>query len=76
MRRSARLETIPDANLEAKVTIQADDRVVFSESVKRKDKPKNLSLEVKGVKQLRVTVEADLPVNGNRVILGEGRLQK
>lgn len=69
-------ENSPDANLEAKVIIEADGRVLFSETIKRKDKPKGLVLDVKGVKQLRVIVEADLPVNGNRVILGEGRLQK
>lgn len=69
-------ENILDANLQAKVTIEADQRVLFSEYVRRKEKPKSLTLDIKGVKQLRVSVEADLPVNGNRVILGEGRLQK
>ena len=44
--------------------------------VRRKDKPKGVTLEVKGVKQLKIIVEADLPINGNRVVLGEGRLQK
>ncbi len=69
-------ENSPDANLEAKVTIQADERVLFSETIRRKDKPKGVTLEVKGVKQLKIIVEADLPINGNRVVLGEGRLQK
>lgn len=69
-------ESSPDADLEAKVTIEADGRILFSQTVKRKEKPKNVSLDVKGVKQLRVIVESDRPVIGNRIILGEGRLQK
>jgi len=69
-------ENSPDANLEAKVTIEADGRIVFSESLKRKDKPKPLILDVKGVRQLRVTIEADLSVNGNRVIFADARVQK
>lgn len=69
-------EQSPDANLEAKVTIEADGRPVFAESVKRKDKPKPVVLDVKGVKQLRVIVEADLAVNGNRVVLADARVQK
>jgi NPCBM/NEW2 domain len=69
-------ETSPDAALEAKVTIEADGRVLFSEPVKRKDKPKELSLDVKGAKQLRIIVDADLAVNGNRVVLADARVQK
>jgi len=69
-------ENTPDANLEAKVTIEADGRVLFSESVKRKDKPKGISVDVKGVKSLRVIVEGDFAVNGNRVLLGEALVQK
>jgi RNase P/RNase MRP subunit p29 len=69
-------EQSPDANLEAKVTIEADGRPVFAESIKRKDKPRPIVLDVKGVKQLRVIVEADLAVNGNRVVLADARVQK
>lgn len=69
-------EQSPDANLEAKVTIEADGRPVFAEAVKRKDKAKPVVLDVKGVKQLRVIVEGDLAVNGNRVVLADARVQK
>lgn len=69
-------ENSPDANLEAKVTIEADGRPVFSETVRRKDKPKPVVLDVKGVKQLRVMVDAELPVNGNRVVFADARVQK
>jgi hypothetical protein len=69
-------ENTPDATLEAKVTVEADGNVVFSETLKRKDKPKPLVLDVKGVKQLRVTIEGELAVNGNRVIFADARVQK
>lgn len=66
----------PDANLEAKLTIEADGRAIFSETIKRKDKPKGVSVDVKGVKSLRIVVEADFAVNGNRVLLGAAVVQK
>lgn len=69
-------ENSPDADLEAKVTIEADGKPVFTETLRRKDKPKPVVLDVKGVKQLRLVVEADLPVNGNRVVFGDARVQK
>jgi hypothetical protein len=69
-------ETSPDANLEARVTIEADGNRVFFDTIKRKDKPKPVGLDMKGVKQLRVIVESDLPVNGNRIILADARVQK
>jgi hypothetical protein len=70
-------ETSPDANLEAKVTIETEEgRILFSEMLKRKDKPRSVSLDVKGVKQLLISVDANLPVNGNRVIMADARLQK
>ncbi|HET9887851.1 MAG TPA: NPCBM/NEW2 domain-containing protein, partial [bacterium] len=69
-------ENTPDANLESKVTIEADGRALFSETIKRKDKPKGVSLDVKGVKSLRIIVEADFAVNGNRVLFGGALVQK
>jgi hypothetical protein len=69
-------DTSPDANLEAKVTIEADGRALFSGTIKRKDKPKGISLDVKGVKTLRLIVEAEFAVNGNRVLFGAAVVQK
>jgi len=69
-------EYTPDANLEAKLTIEADGRAIFSETLRRKDRPKGVSLDVKGVKSLRILVEADFAVNGNRVVLGSAVVQK
>ena len=65
-----------NATSSAKVTIEADGQILFSETVKRKDKAKGVVLAVKGVKQLRVIVEADTPFNGNYVTLAEARVQK
>ncbi|VTR94917.1 Glycosyl hydrolase family 98, putative carbohydrate binding module OS=Planctomyces maris DSM 8797 GN=PM8797T_18314 PE=4 SV=1: NPCBM [Gemmata massiliana] len=65
-----------NATSAARVTIEADGQVVFTQELKRKDKPKGLVLAVKGVKQLRVIVEADTPFNGNYVTLAEARVQK
>lgn len=70
-------ESSPDANLEAKLIIETEEgRILFSEILKRKDKPKPVALDVKGVKQIRIVVEADIPINGNRVIVADARVQK
>jgi len=69
-------ETSPDAGLEAKVMIEVDGKVVFSETVRRKDKPRPVSIDVKGANQLRVIVEADSPQFGNRIVLADARVQK
>ncbi|HSQ55207.1 MAG TPA: NPCBM/NEW2 domain-containing protein, partial [Gemmata sp.] len=70
------LDSTQDANLEARLSITADGRQVFSEQLRRKDKPKPISIDVKGVRQLQVIVESGLPVNGNRVVLADARVQK
>ena len=69
-------DSTPDANLEVRVVIEADGRQVLAETLKRKDKPKPVSIDIKGVRQVRVLVEADLPVNGNRAVLADARFQK
>lgn len=60
----------------AKVTIEADGQVLFSAVLKRKEKPQSAVLAVKGVKELKIIVEADTPFNGNYVTLAEARVQK
>ncbi len=65
-----------NATSAARVTIEADGQVLFTDTLKRKDKAKGLVLAVKGVKQLRIVVEADTPLNGNYVTLAEARVQK
>lgn len=65
-----------NATSAARLTVEADGQILFSETLKRKDKPKGLVLAVKGVKQLRIIVEADTPLNGNYVTLADARVQK
>jgi hypothetical protein len=65
-----------NATSAARVTIEADGQVLFTETLKRKDKAKGVVLAVKGVKSLRVIVEADTPLNGNYVTFAEARVQK
>ena len=69
-------DSSPDANLGAKVIIEADDKIVYNETILRKDKPKPISIDIKGVKKLKITVDSELPVNGNRVVLADARVQK
>lgn len=64
------------ANSTALVTIEADGRTVFSETVTRKDKPKSITLDVKLVKQLKLTVDRDALFLGNQVNFAEARVQK
>ena len=62
---------------EAKVTVEADGRVLFAETLKRKDKPKAVTLDVKNAKLLRILVESDAPFfNGSQAVLGDARVQK
>jgi hypothetical protein len=65
-----------NATSAAKLTVEADGQVLFSDVLRRKDKPKSLVLAVKGVKQLRIIVEVDTPLNGNYVTLADASVQK
>lgn len=65
-----------NATSSAKLIVEADGQVLFSGTLSRKEKPKGLVLSVKGVKQLKLIVEADTPLNGNYVTLADARVQK
>lgn len=69
-------DAIQNTTAAAKVTIEADGRVLFAETVARKDKPKGVTLDVKNVKQIRVLVESDTPFNGSQIIIADARVQK
>jgi hypothetical protein len=60
----------------AKLTIQGDGRELFSGEVTRKDDPKPLTLNIKGVKQLRITVSSELLDIGNHVVLADAKVSK
>lgn len=62
---------------ELKLTVEADGKVVASEVVKGKDKPKGLTLDVKGVRSLRVAVDRDYPSDAAAyLILADAKVQK
>jgi hypothetical protein len=65
-----------NATSAAKLTIEGDGQVLFSGTLTRKDKPKGLVLTVKGVKTLKIIVEAETPLNGNYVTLADALVQK
>lgn len=69
-------ETVPVASSSVKLTIEADGKSLFAEVVSRKDKVRTLNLDVKGVKQLKISVEREALFLGNQVNLAEARLQK
>jgi len=67
----------PDAGASVRVTIEADGRPVFSDQVRRKGPPKDLTLDVKNVKQLRILVDSETPsANGSQAVLGIAQVQK
>jgi len=71
------LDQVGDSASEATVTIEADGRVLFKETVRRKDKPKGVGLDVKNVKVLRIQVESGSPFfNGCQAVLADARVQK
>lgn len=69
-------ESTEVASSGAKLVIAADGRELFNGEITRKIKPKELVLDVKGVKQLTIRVDPDGLFTGNQVILAEARLQK
>ena len=62
-----------------RVTIDGDGQVLFSDVIRRADKPKHLTLDVKKIKQLRILVDADAAAaafNGSRAVIGLAQIQK
>jgi len=69
-------ESLLDGQLAVQLIVEGDGRVLFQQTLRRKDPPQSLSLDIQGVRQLRVIVEGEFPVNGNRLILGNARVVK
>ncbi|QEL14030.1 NPCBM/NEW2 domain-containing protein [Limnoglobus roseus] len=69
-------ESVPVANSTARLVITADGKELFAAKVSRKDAAKALNLDVKGVKELRITLERDGLYLGNQINLAEARVQK
>jgi hypothetical protein len=71
------LDQVGDSAAEVAVTIEADGRVLFSDTIRRKDKPKGVTLDVKNVKTLRIQVDGPSPFfNGSQAVLADARVQK
>lgn len=69
-------ESVQLATSVVTLTIEADGKKLFGEAISRKDKPRLLNLDVKGVKDLKITLERDGLFHGNQIDLAEARLQK
>lgn len=69
-------ESVPVANSTVRLVITADNKDLFAAKVSRKDAAKALNLDVKGVKELRITLERDGLYLGNQINLAEARVQK
>ncbi len=59
-----------------KLTVEVDGRPLFSEVIRPNDKPKPLTLDVNGAKQLRFTIEPLARFQYTQIILAEARVQK
>lgn len=70
-------DQVADGEARVKVTVEADGRALFSDFVKRSEKPKGLTLDVKNVKQLRVVVESEsASPEWRQAVLADVRVQK
>ena len=69
-------DTVQIASSSVRVIIEADGRKLFNQVVSRKDKPRDLTLDVKDAKELKITVDRESLYAGNQVNLGDARVQK
>jgi hypothetical protein len=69
-------DTVQIATSSVRVIIEADGRKLFNQVVSRKDKPRELTLDVKDAKELKITVDREALYAGNQVNLAEARVQK
>lgn len=69
-------ETVQIATGAVKITIEADGRVLFAQSVSRKDKALEKLFDVKEVKELKIIVDRESLYTGSQINLGDARLQK
>lgn len=70
-------ESKEDRN-DPRVRIEGDGRELFAGVISRKDKPRELTLDVKGVRSLRITVESQnaLDNSGEQVALADAKVSK
>jgi hypothetical protein len=62
---------------DVKVLIEGDGQKLFADAVKRKDNPRPLSMNVKGVRQLRIVVDSNGLLNlGDHLNLADAKVSK
>lgn len=62
---------------ELKLTVEADGKVIATDVFKGKDKARGLTVDVKGVRQLRIAVDRDYPSEtAAYLILADAKVQK
>ncbi len=60
-----------------RLRLELDGRAVFDEVIKKTDPPRDLAVNVKGARELRVTVtRAGSAIDGDQLNLGDARVQK
>ena len=59
-----------------KLRIEVDGRSVFEETITKKVRTREITLNVKDAKELKIIVERDSLFLGNQLNLAEARLQK
>jgi hypothetical protein len=69
-------DSVTVASATVRLTVWADDKVIFNEVIARKDKPRALVLDVKGAKVLKIGIERGALFQGNQLNLAEARVQK
>jgi hypothetical protein len=71
------VDDLVGGNSQVRLTLTGDGRELFSAIVKRKDEPKPIAVDIKGVKKLRIEVRsADLLDLGNHLDLADAKVTK
>ena len=64
-------------SVEMRLRVELDGRAVFDETIKKSAGPRELALDVRGARELRVTVErAGAALEGDQLNLADARVQK
>ena len=64
-------------DIAVKVTVEGDNAVLFSETVKKADKPRQVNIDVRNKKVLRILIESpDGMTTGREVNLADARVVK
>jgi len=69
-------DRVPVAECAVRIVIEADGRVLFAETIARKDPPRPVTLDVQNVQELRISVEPQGLYLGNHLTIAEARVQK